>query len=109
MWSSSIRQVVDRGTFGGKLLRWLKGNFFLLEIFQDCTMCVAVFSNIRQLPACQVFRITHTDYTVHGVHLISVGYLLEPMGKRVPRNIRNFFLTFLTIFKRRVSFSRTCT
>lgn len=43
-------------------------------------MCVAVFSNIEQLPACQVFRITHSDYTVHGVHLISVGFLLEPMG-----------------------------
>lgn len=43
-------------------------------------MCVAVFSNIRQLPACQVFRITHSDYSVSGVHLISVGFLLEPMG-----------------------------
>lgn len=43
-------------------------------------MCVAVFSNIRQLPACQVFRITHSDYTVNGVHLISVGFLLKPMG-----------------------------
>lgn len=43
-------------------------------------MCVAVFSNIRQLPACQVFRVTHSDYAVNGVHLIPVGFLLEPRG-----------------------------
>ncbi|KAK7570778.1 hypothetical protein V9T40_010145 [Parthenolecanium corni] len=55
------------------------GFSYIVEFNSTCTMCVAVFSNIEQLPACQVFRITHSDYTVHGVHLISVGFLLEPM------------------------------
>ncbi|XP_065212000.1 dipeptidyl peptidase 9-like isoform X2 [Planococcus citri] len=55
------------------------GFSYVVEFNKDCTMCVAIYSNIRQLPACQVFRITHTDHTVQGVHLISVGYLLEPI------------------------------
>lgn len=65
-------------------------------------MCVAVFSNIRQLPACQVFRITHTDYTVNGVHMISVGFLLEPTGAYLYTTIANtlydstiFYITLL--------------
>lgn len=40
-------------------------------------MFVAVYSNIKQLPACEVFRISHTDWTVEGVHLTPLGYLLE--------------------------------
>jgi dipeptidyl-peptidase 9 len=44
-------------------------------------MFVAVYSNIQKLPTCQVFRISHTDWTVEGVMLTPVGYLLEPSGK----------------------------
>lgn len=39
---------------------------------------VAVYSNIQKLPSCQVYRITHKDYTVEGVVLEPAGYLLEP-------------------------------
>lgn len=44
-------------------------------------MLVAVYSNVQKLPTCQVFRISHTDWTVEGITLIPVGYLLEPSGK----------------------------
>jgi dipeptidyl-peptidase 9 len=44
-------------------------------------MLVAVYSNIQRLPTCQVFRISHTDWTVEGVTLTPVGYLLESSGK----------------------------
>lgn len=44
-------------------------------------MFVAVYSNIQKLPTCQVFRISHTDWTVEGVTLTPVGYLLEPSSK----------------------------
>lgn len=44
---------------------------------QDCTIAVAVYSNIQKLPACQVFRIAHSDWTVDGVTLTPIGYLLE--------------------------------
>jgi dipeptidyl-peptidase 9 len=40
-------------------------------------MIVTVYSNIQKPPACQVFRITHTDWTVEGVTLTPIGYLLE--------------------------------
>jgi dipeptidyl-peptidase 9 len=53
-------------------------------------MFVAVYSNIQKLPTCQVFRISHTDWTVEGVILTPVGYLLEPCGKRM------VLLAFLT-------------
>lgn len=45
---------------------------------------VAVYSNIQTLPSCQVFRITHTDYTVDGVVLESAGYLSEPASTTAP-------------------------
>lgn len=40
-------------------------------------MILTVYSNIQKPPACQVFRITHTDWTVEGVTLTPIGYLLE--------------------------------
>lgn len=45
-------------------------------------MMVTLYSNIQKLPACQVFRISHTDWTVEGVTLTPIGYLLEstPLG-----------------------------
>lgn len=61
------------------LLLLLKSPLILLRLYvQDCTMFVAVYSNIRKLPACQVFRITHCDWTVEGVNVTPLGYLLEP-------------------------------
>ncbi|XP_014230063.1 dipeptidyl peptidase 9-like isoform X1 [Trichogramma pretiosum] len=45
---------------------------------QECTMMVAVYSCINSLPACQVFRISHSDWTVENISLTPVGFLLEP-------------------------------
>lgn len=44
---------------------------------QQFTMIVAVYSNIERPPTCQVFRITHTDWTVEGVILTPIGYLVQ--------------------------------
>lgn len=40
-------------------------------------MIVTVYSNIQKPPACQVFRLVHTDWTVEGVILTPLGYLVE--------------------------------
>ena len=40
-------------------------------------MLVTIYSNIQKAPACQVFWITNTDWTVEGITLIPAGYLLE--------------------------------
>jgi len=42
---------------------------------------VAVYSNIKKPPSCQVFRIEHNDMTVDGIYLQSVGFLVENSGK----------------------------
>lgn len=36
-----------------------------------------VYSNIQKLPACQVLKISHQDWSVEGVSLTPIGYLLE--------------------------------
>lgn len=54
------------------------GYSYSIDFNTECTMFVAVYSNIQKLPTCQVFRISHTDWTVEGVTLTPVGYLLEP-------------------------------
>ncbi|XP_063221671.1 dipeptidyl peptidase 9 [Bacillus rossius redtenbacheri] len=54
------------------------GYSYSVEFDKECTMFVAVYSNIQKLPACQVFRISHSDWTVEGVTLTPFGYLLEP-------------------------------
>lgn len=55
-------------------------------------MCVIVYSSIERLPACQIFRISHMDWTVDGITLKPFGYLLEPVGKICITNIASFFL-----------------
>ncbi|XP_076293768.1 dipeptidyl peptidase 9 [Lasioglossum baleicum] len=45
---------------------------------KECTMLVTVYSSIKTLPTCQVFRITQKDWTVDNICLTPVGYLLEP-------------------------------
>ncbi|XP_031832018.2 dipeptidyl peptidase 9 [Nomia melanderi] len=45
---------------------------------KECTMLVAVYSSIKTLPTCQVFKITQKDWTVDSICLTPVGYLLEP-------------------------------
>ncbi|XP_033329268.1 dipeptidyl peptidase 9 [Megalopta genalis] len=45
---------------------------------KECTMLVTVYSSIKTLPTCQVFRITQKDWTVDTICLNPVGYLLEP-------------------------------
>lgn len=42
---------------------------------------MAVYSNIKKPPSCQVFRIEHNDMTVEGIYLQSVGFLVENSGK----------------------------
>ncbi|GLH11264.1 AGAP003138-PA-like protein [Gryllus bimaculatus] len=53
------------------------GYSYNVDFNKECTMFVAVYSNIQKLPACQVFRISHADWTVEGVTLTPVGYLFE--------------------------------
>ncbi|KAJ8958297.1 hypothetical protein NQ318_017443 [Aromia moschata] len=53
------------------------GEVRLLTRPGDCSMIVTVYSNIQKPPACQVFRISHTDWTVEGVTLTPLGYLVE--------------------------------
>ncbi|XP_012287809.1 dipeptidyl peptidase 9 [Orussus abietinus] len=45
---------------------------------KECTMLVTVYSSIKMLPTCQVFRISQTDWTVESIVLTPVGYLSEP-------------------------------
>ncbi|XP_065336278.1 dipeptidyl peptidase 9 [Cloeon dipterum] len=54
------------------------GYSYSIDMNKECTLVVGVYSNIRQLPACQVFRVTLSDWTVDGVNLSPIGYLLEP-------------------------------
>ncbi|XP_054260848.1 dipeptidyl peptidase 9 [Macrosteles quadrilineatus] len=54
------------------------GYSYTVDINKECNLCVVVYSNIQKLPASQVFRITHTDWTVDGVNLTPIGYILEP-------------------------------
>lgn len=49
-------------------------NIFFL---QECSMIVTIYSNIQKPPACQVFRISHSDWTVEGVTLTPLGYLVD--------------------------------
>ncbi|XP_034937846.1 dipeptidyl peptidase 9 [Chelonus insularis] len=50
---------------------------------KECTMMVAVYSSIKTLPTCQVFRISQTDWTVESISLTPVGYLLEPVSSEI--------------------------
>lgn len=45
---------------------------------KECTMLVTVYSSIKKLPTCQVFRVSQSDWTVESITLTPVGYLLEP-------------------------------
>ncbi|KAL1123002.1 hypothetical protein AAG570_003326 [Ranatra chinensis] len=55
------------------------GYSYNVDINQECNVCVAVYSNIQRVPACDVFRIVHSacDSGVDGVTLVPVGCLLE--------------------------------
>ncbi|XP_060862612.1 dipeptidyl peptidase 9 [Metopolophium dirhodum] len=53
------------------------GYSYEIDIDKNCEICVAVYSNIRKPPSCQVFRIEHNDMTVDGIYLQSVGFLVE--------------------------------
>ncbi|CAH1971216.1 unnamed protein product [Acanthoscelides obtectus] len=53
------------------------GYSYMVDFDRDCSMLVTVYSNIQKPPACQVFRVTHADWTVEGVTLTPVGYLVE--------------------------------
>ncbi|XP_018323379.1 dipeptidyl peptidase 9 isoform X2 [Agrilus planipennis] len=53
------------------------GYSYNIDFNEECTIVVAVYSNIEKLPACQVFRVVHTDWTVDGLSLTPIGYILE--------------------------------
>jgi hypothetical protein len=42
---------------------------------------VAVYSNIRNPPSCQVFRIENNNMSVDGIYLQSLGFLMENSGE----------------------------
>ncbi|KAK9882150.1 hypothetical protein WA026_019667 [Henosepilachna vigintioctopunctata] len=44
---------------------------------KELTMMVSLYSNIRQPQACQVFGISHSDWTVDLITLTNLGHLLE--------------------------------
>ncbi|XP_065157715.1 dipeptidyl peptidase 9-like [Atheta coriaria] len=61
------------------------GYSYQCDFNDECSMLVTVYSNIENIPACQVFKVTHTDWTVEGVQLTPLGYLLEsgpPLNKK---------------------------
>ncbi|KAK6635646.1 hypothetical protein RUM44_000900 [Polyplax serrata] len=60
------------------------GHSYSIDINKECTVMVAVYSNIQTLPSCQVFRITHRETTVDGVVLEPAGYLSEPSSTAAP-------------------------
>ena len=41
-------------------------------------MFATTYSSIKSVPACQVFRIGHSDSTVDGVNLIQAGWIVGP-------------------------------
>ncbi|XP_018580319.1 dipeptidyl peptidase 9 [Anoplophora glabripennis] len=53
------------------------GYSYSVDFNKDCSMIVTVYSNIQKPPACQVFRLVHTDWTVEGITLTPLGYLVE--------------------------------
>lgn len=56
------------------------GYSYTVEFNKDCSLLVTVYSNIQKPPACQVFRVNQTDWTVEGVNLTPLGYLVESPG-----------------------------
>ncbi|XP_023019960.1 dipeptidyl peptidase 9 [Leptinotarsa decemlineata] len=53
------------------------GYSYSVDFNKDCSLIVTVYSNIHKPPACQVFRLVHSDWTVEGVTLTPLGYLME--------------------------------
>ncbi|CAH1154679.1 unnamed protein product [Phaedon cochleariae] len=53
------------------------GYSYSVDFNKECSLLVAVYSNIQKPPACQVFRVAHADWTVEGVSLTPLGYLTE--------------------------------
>ncbi|CAH1131561.1 unnamed protein product [Ceutorhynchus assimilis] len=56
------------------------GYSYMVEFNKACSLLVTVYSNIQKPPACQVFRVTETDWTVEGINLTPLGYLVESSG-----------------------------
>ncbi|XP_066244864.1 dipeptidyl peptidase 9 [Euwallacea similis] len=56
------------------------GYSYAAEFNRDCSLLITVYSNIKKPPACQVFRVTESDWTVEGVNLTPLGYLVESQG-----------------------------
>ncbi|XP_017770979.1 PREDICTED: dipeptidyl peptidase 9 [Nicrophorus vespilloides] len=69
--------VVSMRRPGEVRLLTMPGFSYVVDFNKECTMMIAVYSNIEKIPACQVFRITHTDWTADGVELTPLGYLQE--------------------------------
>ncbi|XP_014248526.1 dipeptidyl peptidase 9 isoform X1 [Cimex lectularius] len=76
--------VVSLNAPGNVRLLTHTGFSYTVNINEECNIAVATYSNIRKLPACLVFRITHTDSTVDGVNLTPIGHLVEPQTPERP-------------------------
>ncbi|XP_030751892.1 dipeptidyl peptidase 9 [Sitophilus oryzae] len=53
------------------------GYSYIVEFNGDCSLLVTLYSNIQKPPACQVFRVDESEWTVEGVNLTPLGYLVE--------------------------------
>ncbi|XP_060524542.1 dipeptidyl peptidase 9 [Cylas formicarius] len=53
------------------------GYSYAIDFNKERNLLVTVYSNIQKPPACQVFRVDETDWTVEGIGLTPLGYLVE--------------------------------
>ncbi|XP_045465826.1 dipeptidyl peptidase 9 [Harmonia axyridis] len=53
------------------------GYSHMIDFNDELTMMVTLYSNIKKPPACQVFGLSHSDWTVEGITLTPLGYLME--------------------------------
>jgi len=49
-----------------------------VKLGQDCFIMATEFSSVKSLPGCQAFTINHSDSTVDGISVTSVGCVLQP-------------------------------
>lgn len=58
-----------------------QGYSHTVEFNEDCTIMIQVYCNIHQMPACEVFHLTHANEidapSVGGIQLKSLGFLFE--------------------------------
>lgn len=53
------------------------GYSYVVDLNKECSLLLSVYSNTGNVPACQIYRISHEWTHVDGVQLSSVGYLQQ--------------------------------